>query len=101
MNGSVLLNKAQAQNSIKEPQVAEEEVSALQDFNNRLQRSLLNRLTSTLSNSFVDQDGALIPGKTETSDFIIEIVDQGDGSVSVTTTDRITGDGTTFTVQSM
>lgn len=100
INGSVLMNAAQAQNKIEDPSQEEEEESPLEEFNERLQRALLNRLTNTLSQTFVDEDGNLVPGQTATTDFIIDIVDLGDGRVQVTTTDRITGDATSFSVES-
>lgn len=63
LNGNFLLSSAQAQNDIKDPDLDDEaEKSPLEEFNDRLQRSLLSRLTSTLSNSFVDGDGKLVPG---------------------------------------
>ena len=100
LNGPMLLNSANAQNTIKDPDLEdEEEESALDDFNNRLQRSLLSRLTNSIASSFIDTDGSLIPGQTVTEDFIIDVVDEGDGAVRVTTTDRSTGDSTTFIVQ--
>jgi len=99
LNGSVLLNNAQAQNTFKDPELSDDE-TPLQQFNERLQRSVLNRLTNTIASNFVDDEGNLIPGETQTEDFIISIVDQGDGLVTVTTTDRFTGDSTEFTVQS-
>lgn len=101
LNGNFLLNSAQSQNTHKDPALEEEEESALEDFNNRLQRSLLNRLTSSLSSSFVDENGNLVPGEVETNDFTVSIVDEGNGTLSVTTTDKITGDSTTFIVNSI
>lgn len=100
LNGNMLLNSAQAQNTTKNPDLAEEEETALDDFNNRLQRSLLTRLTSSIAGNFINSDGSLIPGQTITEDFIIDIVDEGDGRIRVTTTDRNTGDSTTFIVES-
>ncbi|MFT7558262.1 MAG: curli production assembly/transport component CsgF [Flavobacteriales bacterium] len=100
LNGSILLNSANAQNTIKDPDLEEEEETALDEFNDRLQRSLLSRLTSSIAGNFVDADGSLIPGQTTTEDFIIDVIDEGDGSVRVTTTDRNTGDSTTFIVES-
>ncbi|PCI42123.1 MAG: curli assembly protein CsgF [Moraxellaceae bacterium] len=101
LNGSVLMNSAQAQNKLKDPaQEEDDEISPLEEFNDRLQRALLNRLTNTLSQTFVDEEGNLIPGQTETTDFIIDIIDLGDGRVQVSTTDRITGEATTFSVES-
>jgi len=100
LNGSYLLNSAQSQNTYKDPDLEEDEKSALDDFNERLQRSLLSRLTSSLSESFTDESGNLIPGNMETSDFLISIVDEGNGMLSVTTTDKASGATTTFMVNS-
>jgi curli production assembly/transport component CsgF len=101
LNGSILLNSAQAQNTIKDPNIEEEtEETALEEFNSRLQRSLLSRLTNSIASTFVDDDGSLIPGQTITEDFVIDVIDQGDGSIRVTTTDRTTGNSTTFIVGS-
>lgn len=100
LNGGFLLNGAQLQNAYKDPELEDDEGSALDDFNERLQRSLLSRLTSSLSESFTDDNGNLIPGKMETEDFVVNIVDEGNGVLSVTTTDRATGATTTFTVNS-
>lgn len=97
LNGSVLLNNANAQNDYSDPDDDEDE-TALGEFNDRLQRSLLNRLTNTLAAQLVDEEGNLVPGVTETTDFTIEIIDLGDGTTSISTTDRLTGDTTTFTV---
>ncbi len=99
LNGSMLLNSAQAQNTIKDPDLEEEEETALGEFNERLQRSLLSRLTSSIASSFVSNDGSLIPGQTITDDFVIDITDEGGGTVRVTTTDRVSGDSTTFIIQ--
>ncbi|PCK05298.1 MAG: curli assembly protein CsgF [Alteromonadaceae bacterium] len=101
LNGNFLLNSAQSQNTHKDPALEQEDESPLDDFNKRLQRSLLNRLTSTLSNSFVDEGGNLIPGEIETTDFTVNIVDEGNGTLSVTTTDKISGDSTTFIVNTV
>ena len=100
LNGSILLNSATAQNTIKDPDLGETEETALDEFNTRLQRSLLSRLTSSIAGNFISDDGSLIPGQTITDDFVIDVVDEGDGSIRVTTTDRNTGDATTFIVAS-
>ena len=100
LNGTILLNSAQAQDNFKDPALEDTEENALDEFNESLQRAVLNRLTNSISSTFIDDEGNLIPGQTTTSDFIIDIVDRGDGTVTVVTTDRITGDSTSFTVQS-
>jgi len=94
LNGNTLLNSAQSQNKTKDPSL-DANGDALEDFNDRLQR-----LTRSVTASIVDDLGNLIPGETITTDFIIDVVDQGDGTLSVTTTDRSTGDSTIFVVES-
>jgi len=98
VNGNILLNNASAQNDHKDPSL-EEDLNALDDFNERLQRSLLTRLTRSVTSSIIDDSGGLIPGTTITTDFIIDVVDEGGGNLSVTTTDRNTGDQTVFFVE--
>ncbi len=97
LNGNMLLNKAEAQNDYVDPDLIDE-ANALEDFNDRLQRALLTRLTRAVTSSIVDEAGNLIEGETETSDFIIFVDDLGDGSMSVTTTDKATGETTQFFV---
>ena len=98
LNGTYLLNNASAQNDIDDPDLDD---SGLDDFNDSLQRALLSRLTSTLTGSMVDENGNLVPGILETGDYIIEITDIGDGELRVTTTERATGESTTFIVESI
>lgn len=104
LNGTFLLNSANAQNDKKDPDLEEDELeepSELDDFNSSLQRALLSKLTSTLSGQMVDDDGNLVPGVLETGDFIIEITDLGGGQLQVTTTDKTNGESTTFKVDSI
>jgi curli production assembly/transport component CsgF len=99
LNGSALLGQAQAQNKSKDPEADQKDKqSALQQFNDSLQRAVLGRLASALTSNIVGPDGKLIPGTIETSDFIINIVDTGNGSLTVTTTDKTTGGSTSFEV---
>lgn len=95
LNGSVLLGKAQAQNRFKETAPTK---SQLEQFSETLQRSILNRIASTLSSSVIDSQGNLIPGHLETDDFSITIEDIGDGQLRVTTVDKNSGQTTTFEV---
>lgn len=103
LNGSVLLNNAQAQNNTKDPEAAQAgsafaQRTALQQFSDTLQRSILSRLASSASGSLFGSSGQLIPGSVETNDFRITIADTGGGSLQVTTVDKVTGQSTTFQV---
>jgi curli production assembly/transport component CsgF len=98
LNGSTLLSQAQAQNKSKDPDAESSKQSALQQFNDSLQRAVLGRVASALTSNIVGADGKLIPGTIETSDFTINIVDTGGGTLTVTTTDKTTGASTSFEV---
>jgi curli production assembly/transport component CsgF len=103
LNGTILLNEANAQNDFSDPDARASatlrtQQSALEQFNQSLQRAILNRVAASLTGNVVDSNGNLIPGIVETSDFLIQIVDRGNGVLEVTTTDKTTGQTTTFQV---
>lgn len=99
LNGATLLSAAQAQNKSKDPDSDQKsKQSALEQFNDSLQRAVLGRLASALTSNVVGPNGQLVPGTVETNDFIITIVDTGGGSLRVTTTDKVTGVSTSFEV---
>jgi curli production assembly/transport component CsgF len=99
LNGATLLGLAQAQNKTKDPDAqGSQKQSALQQFNDSLQRSILGRLAAAATSNVVGADGKLQPGTVETSDFLITISDLGGGTLKVTTTDKSTGAITSFEV---
>ncbi|MFA5082863.1 MAG: curli assembly protein CsgF [Hydrogenophilaceae bacterium] len=99
LNGSWLLNSALAQQD--EADSGQTPTSALELFNQSLQRSILSRISSAVSSGIVDPStGSLVPGTLETTDFIIEIVDLGGGLLKITTTDKVTNQSTSFEVSS-
>lgn len=93
--GAALLNNAQAQND-KEDSLTNQ--TPLEKFNETLQRSILNRLSSTVAGQVIGNQGELIPGTVETTDFVIDIVDVGGGLLTITTTDKATGNSTSFSI---
>ncbi len=93
--GAALLNNAQAQNDKKDSLTNQ---TPLEKFNETLQRSILNRLSSSIAGQVIGTHGELIPGSVETTDFIIDIVDTGGGLLMITTTDKATGNSTSFTI---
>jgi curli production assembly/transport component CsgF len=99
LNGATLLSQAQAQNKAKDPDSDQQnKQSALDQFNDSLQRAVLGRLASALTASIIGPNGQLVPGTVETGDFMISIVDLGGGTLQVTTTDKVTGASTSFEV---
>jgi curli production assembly/transport component CsgF len=107
LNGPFLLNSAQAQNKYDEnPDMSPggsgfEPRTALQDFNETLQRSILGRLSAAATSYLIDASGNLFPGSTiSSSDFIITISNpSSSGVLTITTTDKSTGAVTSFEVQ--
>lgn len=100
LNGSVLLNEANAQNTYKDPDAPRPPArkSALEQFNEKLQNAVLNRIANSLTQGLYDTDGNLQPGTIETTDFTITITDPGDGTLLITTIDKSTGASSTFEV---
>ena len=99
LNGSVLLNSAQAQSKHKEPESELSKKTGLQDFNDLLERSILSQLASAATSSVLGNNGMLTPGTVQTVNFRINIVDLGGGALSITTTDTLTGQSTSFQVR--
>jgi curli production assembly/transport component CsgF len=99
-NGGVLLNEANAQNTFKDPDSPRPpaQKSELEKFNEKLQSAVLNRIAGALTQGIVSDDGSLEPGIVETADFTISIVDNGDGLLVITTTDKNSGATSTFEV---
>lgn len=100
LNGSVLLNAAQAQNNHKDPDLsAEQSRSPLNQLNDTLQRLVVSRIASAAASRVVGNNGTLRPGTVETTDFIIVIEAIPDtGRLRITTTEKLTGQSTSFEV---
>lgn len=100
LNASGLLNEANAQNTFKDPAStsSRKQKSPLEQFNEKLQQAVLNRIANAVSAELFDASGNLQPGTIETADFTITIVDPGDGTLQITTTDKKTGASTTFEI---
>ncbi len=76
-----------------------EELTPLEEFNERLQRALLGRISNAVSQDIVDGDGNIVPGVFETLDYTINITDLGGGVMRIDTTDKATGSVTTIEVR--
>lgn len=98
LNGNWMLSNAQAQNKRKDPDSvsAYSQKSQLEQFNDTLQRTILNRIASAATQSIVDENGNLVPGTIDTGSFQVSIVDNQDGTITITTTDKNTGSTTSF-----
>ena len=103
LNGPNLLNSANSQNKYTDPAVKSAldrltGQSQLDLFNQRLQALILDRIATSITGSLFDANGNLIPGRVETSSFVISIADLGGGMLLITTTDKITGASTSFQI---
>ena len=102
LNGSFLLNSAQLQDDYKDPATKDlsTKQSDLEQFNDLLQRTVLNRIASAATRDIIDATtGELLPGTLETTDFVIDIVAvPNTNNLQITTTDKVTGQSTTFQI---
>lgn len=102
LNGNFLLNSAQLQDDYKDPATKDlaNDQSDLEQFNDLLQRTVLNRVASAATRDIIDATtGELLPGTLETTDFIIDIVAvPNTNNLQITTTDKVTGQTTTFQI---
>lgn len=102
LNGSFLLNNAQLQDNYKDPDSKDLAAtqSDLEQFNDLLQRTVLNRVASAATRDIIDATtGQLLPGTLETTDFVIDIVAiPNTNNLQITTTDKVTGQSTTFEI---
>lgn len=100
LNGPVLLNQATAQNHFteKSTSASSSSTTALTQFNSMLQSAILSRVSSAVTSSIVGTDGKLVPGTVETTDFSITITNLQTGVLQIVTTDKNTGQTTSFQV---
>ncbi|GAB3626689.1 hypothetical protein PTE30175_03020 [Pandoraea terrae] len=96
LNGTTFINEAQLQN--KHDTDPSTQKSQLQQFNDNLQRVILSRLASSISGGLFDSNGKLVPGTLDTTDFSIAITSLGGNQLQITTTDKSTGQQTSFQV---
>ncbi|MFJ3486815.1 curli assembly protein CsgF [Pseudomonas sp. NPDC090202] len=99
LNGPVLLNQANAQNGFTDHSSSSSSAqNTLTQFNSMLQSAILSRVSSAITSSIVGADGKLTPGTVETTDFTISIVNLSPGLLQITTTDKTTGQTTSFQI---
>ena len=85
LNGSYILSKANAQNDHSESRNERDFVTR---FKESLERNLMNQITRQFA------DGTLTSGEFDTGDYLITVVETGDGSFQVTIVNEITGETT-------
>ncbi|BBH45908.1 curli assembly protein CsgF [Pseudomonas sp. KU43P] len=88
LNGTWLLNNAQAQNDYDDPDLKDRASSlggttALERFSNQLESRMLSQLLDNISNGKT--------GSMATDSFLIDVIDDS-GALSIKVTDRATGE---------
>ncbi|CAM3817090.1 curli assembly protein CsgF [Pseudomonas wadenswilerensis] len=88
LNGTWLLNNAQAQNDHEDPAIKDRasafaSTSALERFTSQLESRLLSQLLTNINNGNT--------GSLQTDAFIINVIDDS-GALSIQVTDRVTGE---------
>ena len=96
-NSAHLLGLASAQNQFVDDGLDEQ--TPLDEFNERLQRSLLGRITSAVTQDIIDINGNITPGVFDTIDYTINVIDEGNGLITIETIDKLSGDRTVIQVQ--
>lgn len=94
-NGPGLMSIAQVQNGFRAPTI-----SAIDNFNNTLQQAILNRLTTQSLNTMFGTKNTLSAGDYNTSGYAIHVSDNGNGQLTITTTDNTSGAVATFIIDS-
>lgn len=72
--------------------------SPLGQFNQTLERMVLGQLAAAATSKLIGADGKLLPGTFTTANFIISVLDLGNGMLRITTTDKASGATTSFEV---
>lgn len=102
LNGPNLLNEANAQNYYKAPNASgpnsTKQLTPLQQFQQELEQAVLARIAQSVTGGIVNAQGQLVPGTIQTADFIITITQVSPGVLEITTTDKSTGQSTSFQV---
>ena len=87
LNGTWLLNNAQAQNDYDDPDLKDRSsfagTTALERFSNQLESRMLSQLLDNISNGST--------GSMSTDAFLIDVIDDS-GALSIKVTDRVTGE---------
>ena len=91
LNGTWLLNQANAQNQFEDPDAANQN-----DFQSQLERRILSILSQRIALELLGEEG-LPSGEFTIGDTLVEIIDEID-SITVKITDPTTGEETTITL---
>ncbi len=101
LNYSWLLSSAQAQNDFQDQSAANRfNRSPLSDFNNTLQRQILNQLSRELITTRFGDLNLAEPGTFDFGDFTLEVVPGLDG-VTIRIFNILTGEETTVTIPNL
>ncbi len=86
---------AQAQNGFTAPAI-----TPIESFNLSMQRSILSRLTSQTLNTMFGTANKLTTGTYDTAGYSIDVTDDHLGTLTITTTDKVSGAVSSFQISS-
>lgn len=92
-NAPGLMSAAQAQNLF-----TAEVQTPIEAFNATLQRSILSRLASQSLNAIFGSGNKLTVGTYDTEVYTVQVIENGLNSLTIITTDKITGETSSFVV---
>jgi curli production assembly/transport component CsgF len=92
-NAPGLMSAAQAQNLF-----TAEVQTPIETFNATLQRSILSRLASQSLNAIFGSGNKLTVGTYDTEVYTVQVIQNGLNSLTIITTDKITGETSSFVV---
>jgi len=92
-NAPGLMSSAQAQNSY-----TAEVQTPIETFNATLQRSILSRLASQSLNAIFGSGNKLTVGTYDTDVYTVQVIENGPNSLTIITTDKVTGETSSFVV---
>jgi curli production assembly/transport component CsgF len=96
-NGPNLMGIAAAQNGHKAPPTTP--LTPLQRFNNSLQQAVLNQLATQIKDTIFGTGGTTItPGTYNAGNYVVTVIQNADGSLTISTTDKTNGSTATFDV---
>lgn len=99
INGVWLQNSATSQNNFKDPNAVDpKQQTSLERFNQRLQDSILERVANAITKEVVDENGNLKPGTVDSGSFRVTVTDNGDGTLTIVTLDKSTGETSRFDI---
>lgn len=97
LNGSILSDQAEKQKRFKEPSSSLTSKTTLEQFQESLERQILNTIARNMTQNIVDSNGNVVPGTFEFGDFQLS-VNNSDPSMFTIEIQELNGNSTTVEI---